>query len=128
MRKIILIVFLIPFLFAFQCENEETPKTTTATTLLGKWQLIEILADPGDGSGTFQPIENGEVIEFKNDNAISGLTGLDNCSNKATYSKTTNKITFANCDNTLSFKINGENLFIYPPCFEACANKYKKIN
>ena len=40
------------------CTEEETDD------LRNKWKLIEVLADPGDGSGTFQPVESDKTISF----------------------------------------------------------------
>jgi len=35
--------------------------------LIGKWRIVEYLADPGDGSGTYQQVNDGfaHTIEFK---------------------------------------------------------------
>ncbi|NJC27408.1 hypothetical protein [Neolewinella antarctica] len=69
--------FLYPLficLLAFTaCEDDEDPLVfldpdpTTPMTLTGQWQLIEVLADPGDGSGTFQPVTSSRTIEFLTD-------------------------------------------------------------
>ncbi len=127
MKKKFLMLFLIPFLFSFKCEDEGNIDTPFNKTLLGKWQLIEVLADPGDGSGTFQSVLNGEIIEFINDNSIIGFSEFGDCSSDANFSEETKKITFFGCDFTFSFSLKEENLLIYPPCIEACANKYKKL-
>lgn len=33
--------------------------TTQNNGIMGKWRLVEELGDPGDGSGTFQPVAKG---------------------------------------------------------------------
>jgi len=139
MKKVIFIL-LIPFLFAFTCEEEKEEKqvilpSVKSNELLGKWQLIETLEDPGDGSGTFQPVVNGKIIEFIEDNTIANLDSPFSCNSPdinlpiiATYSEKDKKITFSDCpDFSLGVEIKNGNLFLYPPCIEACASKYKKI-
>ena len=32
---------------------------------LGTWRLIEVRADPGDGSGTFQPVISSKTVTFE---------------------------------------------------------------
>lgn len=66
------------------CKNEtadpidDSPKRAMKENngLIGKWKIVEYLADPGDGSGTYQEVkddvahtiefkENGEFVETK---------------------------------------------------------------
>jgi len=126
----------MPFLMATQCEEElATPDEKLLKTISGKWQLIEILVDPGDGSGTFSPVTDGKIIEFKEDNTVTNLDSPFSCNSPdvnlpiiATYSEKDKKIRFSDCPNfSLGVEIKNDNLLIYPPCIEPCASKYKKI-
>ncbi|NNM18501.1 MAG: hypothetical protein HKP24_08010, partial [Croceitalea sp.] len=38
---------------------------------MGTWQLVEILADPGDGSGTYTPVDSNKMIVFDNNGRFS---------------------------------------------------------
>lgn len=39
--------------------------------LEGNWRLIEMYADPGDGSGDFRPVSSEKIITFKTDSTYS---------------------------------------------------------
>ena len=56
-------ILILLAMFLLNCSSDDS-KPSGETALIGKWKLIEQLADPGDGSGTFQPIESDIVIEF----------------------------------------------------------------
>lgn len=103
--------------------------------LVGEWQLVEVLMDPGDGSGTFQPMESNVKISFYSDNIVKSnasfcqmgvATGLPST---ATYSTEEAKI-FVNCDGFefLYFEFEGDYLIMGNyMCIEQCSQKYRKI-
>jgi hypothetical protein len=64
MKKYIFLLLLIGIFIS--CE-----KNNDSTELVGKWELIEILADPGDGSGVFQTVESDKIIAFHADGTIT---------------------------------------------------------
>jgi len=104
--------------------------------IVGKWKLIQILSDPGDGSGTFQNVNSNKIIQFENNNKLSsnGIlctpSTLSNTSSTGTYNEQELKIYPLECGNniTLNYQINSNELIIDYPCFEACSEKYMKIN
>jgi hypothetical protein len=107
-------------------------KGDAENTLVGKYQLIEVLADPGDGSGVFKPVTSNKVLEFKQNNSVhvngyfctmSTETGQ---TYKGVYSLVDSTITMDSCSYDLTFKVNGAELIINYPCFEPCQVKYKK--
>ena len=52
-------------LFGLVIYCSEDPEVGSAE-LIGKWQLSEVLFDPGDGSGEFQPVESHRFfVEWK---------------------------------------------------------------
>ncbi len=117
----------------FSCNNNEEEKTNT--TLIGNWKLIEILADPGDGSGTFSSIESKKTITFKNDGTITSNGMLCNMSintNNITsgtydvYESTFNSPDCSNPDYKYTFQQNKNILIINYPCIEPCIAKYIK--
>ena len=64
--------FSIALIFILlSCSSDNTKPETHHEGLLGKWKLIEQLADPGDGSGTFNPVESDRTIEFFSDGTIT---------------------------------------------------------
>jgi hypothetical protein len=61
------------FLFATitSCSTTfNSPADLDTKEITGKWQLTESLADPGDGSGTWQTVENGRTLEFDEDGMV----------------------------------------------------------
>ncbi len=62
MARSICLMFLILFLCA--CKNDDTNPNNA---LEGSWRLIEMYADPGDGSGDFRPVNSERIITFKTD-------------------------------------------------------------
>ena len=51
------------------CNNDDD--SNRSTELIGNWKLIEVLVDPGDGSGTFSTVESSKIITFQNDGIIT---------------------------------------------------------
>lgn len=123
-------ILLIAVIAIVSCSKKDKEATNTQTG--NTYKLIEILADPGDGSGTFQPVSSNKTIEFKaNGTVVSNgeLCEMSTSSNSAsagTYSFTDSTITSANC-NKLPFKISGKHLIIFYPCIEPCQGKFEKI-
>lgn len=64
-----LILFML--LMIFSCTTKEAKPDIKNQDLIGKWKVIEQLADPGDGSGTFNPIESDRTIQFFSDGTIT---------------------------------------------------------
>ncbi|MGB5943589.1 MAG: hypothetical protein WBG71_11970 [Leeuwenhoekiella sp.] len=58
--------FLLTFVFFSCSENEsQLQQTGAGSPLFGKWHLSQQLSDPGDGSGTFQPIDSDKTLTLK---------------------------------------------------------------
>lgn len=71
--------FLLTFLLTavLSCNNEDKNPAQNSG-LSGKWKMIEILADPGDGSGTFRPVkdEASSTLEFKANGDFKETKGI----------------------------------------------------
>ncbi|WP_343912607.1 hypothetical protein [Aquimarina litoralis] len=127
-------LLVIPFLILHACGNDDDASIDNPD-LLGKWRLIEQLVDPGDGSGTFQPISSDQELEFLEEGVLN-VTNGDICSlaidsdgeNTVSYSLDESTIT-ADCENFIgiSFEIKEGRLFLYYSCIEGCAQKYQKL-
>lgn len=124
-------------LFGVSCDNHDGE-----ITLIGKWKLIERLADPGNGSGTFQPVVSNKTLNLFSDNTFQCNEDMCFMSANATqpssgtYSLNDNTITPNNCNSTgmpPSFTIHftlyedAGQLIVSYPCIEACAEKYVKV-
>jgi hypothetical protein len=142
MKKLIFLVVALVFL---SCTSDEG-KPTGGTAIIGKWKLIEQLSDPGDGSGTFQPINSNRIIEFFNDGTVrvNGVLCFMSSQVGKEESGTFRLITDPNNDtqndgeitpNTCSSRsakvyfdlpVSG-NLILWYLCIEPCGQKFEKI-
>lgn len=135
MKKLLLLL-MTATLFT-SCNNDDDAPTQEVS-LIGNWRLIELLADPGDGSGTFQPITSDKTLTFNSNGEITSNQSLcnllnnDPTSNSGTYSTITGNINVPSCFNnsplSIGFEISNEgNLIIAYPCIEGCMEKYIKV-
>ena len=100
-------------------------------------ETIQVLADPGDGSGTFVNIESNKTITFLSDDTFSSngylcfFSPLAPQTTEGAFSADKQEIYPNNCDNfaevKLSNRIENKTLIISYFCIEGCAEKYVKI-
>jgi len=130
MKKLLFTLVAMSLLFA--CNNDDS---ALETTLLGNWKLKEVLADPGDGSGTFLPVQSNKRITFEANGVITSNGSLCDMSTAAdaptsgTYSNTNFTFNSTDCSDpnyNYSFEQTGTVLIITYPCFEPCKAKYVK--
>lgn len=135
MNKLASLLIVITMLFS--CEKNEGDKTAeilsnSTSQIVGNYKLTETLLDPGDGSGTFQPVSSNRVISFHTNGTVSSngnlcfVSSSSNTVSTGTYSMTDSTIQVATC-NSLSFHLNGGELIIDYPCIEPCRGKWVKF-
>lgn len=114
--------------------NFSSCKKDKNTTIVNKWKLIEQYSDPGDGSGDFNPVESNKTIEFLDNGTVVSNGSLCIMSydvdgqTTATYNDST--IITNNCDYenfTIYYQLKDNNLILWYPCIEGCAQKYQQI-
>jgi len=114
------------------CSKSEDNKNSD---LIGKWKLVEVLADPGDGSGTFHSISSEKIIEFQSNGTVTSNGSICDMSfesvssSSGTYSLSDSTINSSSCSNSplkIKFRMVGSELTINYPCDEACIAKYIK--
>ena len=118
------------------CNNDDDNSATNPENdLIGYWRLIEVLADPGDGSGEFAPVESGKIITFQTDGVITSNGSLCDMHvgvtspSTGTYSVETSTFNSPDCANgeyDYPFEQTGNILVIEYPCIEPCKAKYQK--
>jgi hypothetical protein len=132
MKKYRFLLIMFSLLGALvSCQQDEVK----GNQLLGKWKLIEQLADPGDGSGVFTPINSDMTISLFNDSTFTSsgslcmMNSISSGSSQGSYSPTKKTITPNGCSGstTISYEIKENYLILYFLCVEACAQKYKKV-
>jgi len=129
MKKMLRITTPLLPIFFICCNKTSNIITAEKLTLVGKWTLVETLADPGDGSGQWTPVNKPDYyfLQFNMDNSIetntyTGLGGL-------THYKVMNdsSINFIYANGTifsLFYKINGSSLAIMGGCYENCGSRF----
>ncbi|MEP1096105.1 MAG: hypothetical protein ABJG78_13405 [Cyclobacteriaceae bacterium] len=131
-------LFLILGIMAIVSSCEED--SVDPSELLGTWKLSEVLADPGDGSGIFQPTKENYKITFLPDGKLWMDQGLF-CTaslklftgSNGSYDTAKSVIVSHECATDeftpeYDYELNAANeLIVHLPCIEPCANKFIKI-
>lgn len=135
--KQLILLFLAVFVLSSCSDDDNGDPVVQQPELVGNWKLIEMYADPGDGSGDFEPVESNKTVKFGIENDISSNGSLcfmsiesDNPT-EGTYSESEETFTIPTCGIvpfSSSFRIVGSNLILSYSCFEACQEKYVKID
>ncbi|MEY2738935.1 MAG: hypothetical protein RL259_844 [Bacteroidota bacterium] len=131
MKKIITSFICISILISCTSTTEEAAVDLNE---IGTWRLIEVYADPGDGSGSFQPVVSSKTVTFEangNVNCNGNLCDLSitaTTQTRGTYSSSTNRIMTSNCNQLqLDYEITEDVLIINYPFIETCKAKYIKV-
>ncbi len=127
MRKIpaVLIIILVSTLFS--CKKTGINGNVPLT---GNWVAVQDLADPGDGSGTWQPLQVKTTAQFSADGSVSG-TAFEGYTKYVVKDSIT--LTFTKPDKSFEnfyYQIKHDTLTMSPAgpviCFEPCGTKFKK--
>ncbi len=117
------------------CRSDDN--SSNADGITGEWKLIEVLVDPGDGSGRFTPVESQKRISIHEDDTFSSNGAI------CDLSITTGEPTQGNvleddqgyylaCEEPLTGNVrlsivNG-NLIATFFCIEPCQHKYQRTD
>ncbi|MBQ4819070.1 lipocalin family protein [Aquimarina sp. MMG016] len=133
MKKFSILLIIIGFFTS--CSNDNNNNSETVV-LIGKWKLIEQLADPGDGSGTFHSIDSQKILEFKTNGTILSENGSlcnpysEQQITSGNYSLSESRIT-TNCQDPniafISFEIIDSFLILNFASNEGFSQKFIKI-
>ncbi len=131
--KTILSFLPLLLLFVVACEKDDI---SGPTELVGTWRLVEILADPGDGSGTFQPVDSDRRISFLADETFTATGNVCNINSEAENNTTgryfpgDNRLEPEDCltigGTPITYERVDRELIINYPCIEPCQHKYRK--
>ncbi|MBZ0327069.1 MAG: hypothetical protein K8F54_05645 [Altibacter sp.] len=128
MKKVFCSIMVIMVLIA--CSKD---KDVSSPDLINAWLLIENYNDPGDGSGGFNPVQNGRTIEFLADGTVTTTVSFCDQSQTtygmtAVYDTTNKQIIVNDCNEieyTIEYTIEGQNLLLAFQCIEGCWEKYR---
>lgn len=130
MKKSILLLSIFFIVFS-SCKKDDDVIIDDHVESFDTYLLTEILADPGDGSGTFQTIESEKYIKLFSDGTASSngdlcrMSSETNMATSGTYSMADSTISSADCS-SLPFELNGNEMIVYYQCIEACRGKFIK--
>lgn len=136
-RELLFLFFFVSIAVFSGCKSDDDNGDELDDGITGQWILIEMLADPGDGSGVFMPVESAKTITFNEDGTYS--SNGDICSfssdtttpSEGTYSETENGFSI-DCDTPfplpLSLNIDQGDLIVVFTCIEPCLQKFRRIN
>ena len=138
-------IAIILAVLLFSCTSKEAEPVIESEELLGKWKVIEVLQDPGDGSGAFEPATYNRTVEFFSNATLNAsgtlcYMGTENNPSSGTFKLTSSNETDINHDGEIKpndcnfneakiyFDItsNGK-LILWYPCIEGCGEKLEKI-
>ncbi len=125
---------LLSILFACKSDDDQTENPE----ITGEWLLIEMLADPGDGSGEFRPVDSAKRLSILTDGTWS--SNGDICSFSDVVTSATSG-TYEESDNGISIECagpfptplqlgldNDDNLIVAFACIEPCLQKFRRID
>ncbi len=122
------------FLLGSSCKKNEC---TSSNGIVGEWELIEELIDPGNGSATFQPVSSNKKIKFCDDGTFEANGEMCTMANQSsstyegTYNTSTNTFSPNSCFTMMplsyGYSVNGNTLILSYQCIEGCQQKYSRI-
>ena len=127
-----LLFFLLIVFILTGCDKE-----SGTTDIIGEWELIEVLADPGDGSGQFRPVSSDKRIRFFEDGTYTSTGSICDFSiesegdSTGTYllSDSGYRISCSEAPEfTIGLRIEDGYLIVTFPCIEPCLHKFRKSN
>jgi hypothetical protein len=130
MKNLKLMCLILPILFS--CDDEKL----NLDTLTGKWQLVEVLMDPGDGSGEFEEVTSNRTITFSESGTFISKGDLcevsisDDNASSGNYSSVDETLTIDDCigiNSTITYQLVQKRLILVYTCIEGCQHKYQKI-
>jgi len=129
MKKILIACLAVFCLFSCTKQDDDP----TPPTLVGQWKLTQVLLDPGDGSGVFKDVTRRKTLSFTSEGKVGSNGPLCDMNSLLTIAGDgvyDNSFIYPNqcVGTTLTYKIKGENLIVYYPCIEGCAEKYIKVD
>lgn len=131
MKTLFKLTSILCLFFVISCSKDKSVDNPGLDPALnGKWKLIETLADPGNGSGKWRPVDNNAPIEtilFKKDGKLEWSSYKE----FRVYTKSDSvTLSFVKIDASVRnyfYKVKTDTLILSPPCIEGCGYKYTKI-
>lgn len=128
MKKGLSITTLILPILLICCSKSSETANPNNSALIGKWILVGALADPGDGSGKWIPVNNSNsYLQFNADNSIKSNTYSEFGGLIKYETKNDSLVSFIYANGnivSLFYEINKDSLTLSGGCIEACGSKF----
>ncbi|MDT0554446.1 lipocalin family protein [Patiriisocius hiemis] len=133
MKKLVAIVSIIAFTIG--CSESEDNLEVTQENLVGNWKLIQAYNDPGDGSGDFEPVQDGYRFTLNEDGTFTSERLIECATGTYTIEDNTKLVFNYDCDNFTEvyidiIRFSGNDLITSPrepfACIEGCSKKFSK--
>jgi len=130
MKTLTRLTFVLILIVLAACKKEDS-----GSSIIGKWRLTANLADPGNGSGKWMPVEKKgfyfDYVKFDNNGLLESTIFADYITYKLKGSDT---VTFTTKDNTIQnyhYSIKSDTMVMSPAgpirCIEACGMKFARV-
>ncbi|MGJ1432039.1 hypothetical protein ACR79M_09720 [Sphingobacterium spiritivorum] len=147
MKTVKFAFFAMIALLLMACKKDSL-KRSDNIGITGRWKLVEVYADPGDGSGKYRAVDSKKLLIFKTNGTVEVQNGdlcmvsihSDNNAtstyeilDKSETSGNKNRLVIFSCavmenaPGESTFEIKGDILTISYLCFEGCGERYKRI-
>jgi hypothetical protein len=138
MKLFLNIIALGIFVTIVSCKKNNNAEGPYNDSIIGKWKIIEVYADPGDGSGKFRKTDSKKSLEITSDSIfvkngnvcnININTQREEKSSYVILSNNTRQVLKADiCSTDLNIKVEKGILTIYYSCIEGCGEKFVRID
>jgi hypothetical protein len=123
-----LLFLILPALFFLSCSDDDARTAVQPISMVGEWQVTSSYTDPGDGSGSFQPVTNGKTIVINEDgtwfcNVSICFGSLTAATTNGTYTAT--EFISTDCEVNYTF-IDGVFEFQHS-CIEPCLERLTRV-
>lgn len=137
MKSYLLIFFPVLFL---SCSSDDNFVVDYLPTNNSLWQLEATLFDPGDGSGTFTPVQSDRTLAFEANRIISNgpfcsLMAPAGPEEEAVYGRDETEVIAAPCSNMsdsllliLMYEEATDRLMLDLGCNEPCQLRYRRLD
>jgi hypothetical protein len=133
MKKPIYIFAWFLAILIFSCGKASNQATENNSSLLGRWILVETLADPGDGSGKWTAVDkpNYYYLQLNADSTVETnyLTGLGGARSFTLVNDSAISFTYGNGQTIKNgYRNDNSSLTLTGGCIEACGAKFARGN
>lgn len=126
-------ILFISYVLLISCQSDNS--TLQKFELIGDWKLVEVLSDPGDGTGSFVSVDSEKTMTFLSDGTLTSngsLCGIEFTSlvpTSGVYSLTDSTYTTNDCGPSgikYTFEKYENTLIVSYPCIEDCKSMFIK--